>query len=400
MTQPLPQTKIPATYMRGGTSKGVFFRLQDLPERAQQPGHTRDALLLRVIGSPDPYGKQTDGMGAATSSTSKTVILSPSTRPDHDVDYLFGQIAIDKAFVDWSGNCGNLSAAVGPFAITNGLVDAARVPHNGVCTVRIWQANIGKTIVAHVPITEGEVQETGDFELDGVTFPAAEVQLEFIDPADEGEDGGAMFPTGNLVDDLDVPGVGSFKATLINAGIPTIFLNAHDLGYTGTELQPAINGDQAALARFEAIRAWGAVQMGLIRDVSEAATRQHTPKIAFVAPPADYVASSGKTVQAADVDLLVRALSMGQLHHAMMGTAAVAIGTAAAVPGTLVNLAAGGGARSAVPGSVRFGHPSGTLRVGAEAQLVNGQWAVTKALMSRSARVLMEGHIRVPAGSF
>ena len=400
MTQPLPQTKIPATYMRGGTSKGVFFRLQDLPQAAQQPGPARDALLLRVIGSPDPYGKQIDGMGAATSSTSKAVILSKSSRPGHDVDYLFGQVSIDKAFVDWSGNCGNLSAAVGPFAITNGLVDAARVPHNGVCTVRIWQANIGKTIVAHVPITEGEVQETGDFELDGVTFPAAEVQLEFIDPADEGEDGGAMFPTGNLVDDLDVPGVGSFKATLINAGIPTIFLNAHDLGYTGTELQPAINGDQAALARFEAIRAWGAVKMGLIQDISEAATRQHTPKIAFVAAPADYVASSGKTVQAADVDLLVRALSMGQLHHAMMGTAAVAIGTAAAVPGTLVNLAAGGGARSAVPGSVRFGHPSGTLRVGAEAQRVNGQWAVTKALMSRSARVLMEGHIRVPAGSF
>ena len=382
--------------MRGDTSKGVFFRLQNLPERARQPGPARDALLLRVIGSPDPYGKQIDGMGAATSSTSKTVILSRSTRANHDVDYLFGQIAIDKAFVDWSGNCGNLSAAVGPFAITNGLVDAARVPRNGVCTVRIWQANIGKTIVAHVPITEGEVQETGDFELDGVTFPAAEVQLEFIDPADEGEDGGAMFPTGNLVDDLDVPGVGTFKATLINAGIPTIFLNAHDLGYTGTELQSAINGDQAALARFEAIRAWGAVKMGLIQDISEAATRQHTPKIAFVAAPADYVASSGKSVQAADVDLLVRALSMGQLHHAMMGTAAVAIGTAAAVPGTLVNLAAGGGVRSAV----RFGHPSGTLRVGAEAQRVNGQWAVTKALMSRSARVLMEGHIRVPAGSF
>ena len=400
MTQPLPQTKIPATYMRGGTSKGVFFRLQDLPQAAQQPGPARDALLLRVIGSPDPYGKQIDGMGAATSSTSKAVILSKSSRPGHDVDYLFGQVSIDQPFVDWSGNCGNLSAAVGPFAITNGLVDAARVPRNGVCTVRIWQANIGKTIVAHVPITEGEVQETGDFELDGVTFPAAEVQLEFIDPADEGEDGGAMFPTGNLVDDLDVPGVGTFKATLINAGIPTIFLNAHDLGYTGTELQSAINGDQAALARFEAIRAWGAVKMGLIQDISEAATRQHTPKIAFVAAPADYVASSGKSVQAADVDLLVRALSMGQLHHAMMGTAAVAIGTAAAVPGTLVNLAAGGGVRSAVPGSVRLGYPSGTLRVGAEAQLVNGQWAVTKALMSRSARVLMEGHIRVPAGSF
>ena len=389
-----PQTKIPATYMRGGTSKGVFFRLADLPAAAQQPGAARDRLLQRVIGSPDPYGKQIDGMGAATSSTSKAVIVSPSTRADHDVDYLFGQVAIDRDFVDWSGNCGNLSAAVGPFAIASGLIDAAKVPANGTCTVRIWQANIGKTIVAHVPITNGQVQETGDFELDGVTFPAAEVALEFIDPADEGEGegGGAMFPTGHVVDQLEVPGVGSFQATLINAGIPTIFLNAADLGYTGTELQPAINGDPAALARFETIRAWGAVKMGLIRDVAEAAKRQHTPKIAFVAPPANYTASSGKPVQAADIDLLVRALSMGQLHHAMMGTAAVAIGTAAAIPGTLVNLAAGGGQRSAV----RFGHPSGTLRVGAEAAQVNGQWAVTKALMSRSARVLMSGWVHVP----
>ena len=391
-----PQIRIPATYMRGGTSKGVFFRLQDLPEPCRQPGAARDALLLRVIGSPDPYGKQTDGMGAATSSTSKTVILSKSTRPGHDVDYLFGQVAIDSAFVDWSGNCGNLSAAVGPFAIANGLVDATRIPRNGLATVRIWQANIGKTIVAQVPITNGQVQETGDFELDGVTFPAAEVQLEFMDPADEGEDGGAMFPTGKLVDDLEVPGVGSFQATLINAGIPTIFLNAEDLGYTGTELQGAVNGDKAALARFETIRAWGAVKMGLIQSVEEAAKRQHTPKIAFVAPPRDYTASSGKPVAAADVDLLVRALSMGQLHHAMMGTAAVAIGTAAAVPGTLVNLAVGGGERNAAPKSVVFGHPSGTLRVGAEAQQVDGQWTVTKALMSRSARVLMEGFVRVP----
>ena len=389
-----PQTKIPATYMRGGTSKGVFFRLADLPAAAQQPGAARDRLLQRVIGSPDPYGKQIDGMGAATSSTSKAVIVSPSTRADHDVDYLFGQVAIDRDFVDWSGNCGNLSAAVGPFAIASGLIDAAKLPANGMCTVRIWQANIGKTIVAHVPITNGLVQETGDFELDGVTFPAAEVALEFIDPADEGEGegGGAMFPTGHVVDQLEVPGVGRFQATLINAGIPTIFLNAADLGYTGTELQPAINGDPAALARFESIRAWGAVKMGLIHDVAEAAKRQHTPKIAFVAPPANYTASSGKPVQAADIDLLVRALSMGQLHHAMMGTAAVAIGTAAAIPGTLVNLAAGGGQRSAV----RFGHPSGTLRVGAEAAQVNGQWAVTKALMSRSARVLMSGWVHVP----
>ncbi|WP_287880889.1 2-methylaconitate cis-trans isomerase PrpF [Aquitalea sp.] len=393
-----PQIRIPATYIRGGTSKGVFFRLQDLPAAAQQPGPVRDAILMRVIGSPDPYGKQIDGMGGASSSTSKTVILAKSSRPDHDVDYLFGQVAIDKAFVDWSGNCGNLSAAVGSFAIMSGLVDASRIPANGVATVRIWQANISKTIIAHVPVTNGEVQETGDFELDGVTFPAAEVQLEFLDPADEGEGdgGGAMFPTGNVVDTLEVPGVGSFQATMINAGIPTIFLNAAELGYSGSELQEAINSDAAALARFETIRAHGAIRMGLIKDIAEAATRQHTPKIAFVAPPDGYTASSGKEIGATDIDLRVRAMSMGKLHHAMMGTAAVAIGTAAAIPGTLVNLAAGGGERQ----SVRFGHPSGTLRVGAEAKLVDGQWQVSKAIMSRSARVLMEGWVRIPGDSF
>ncbi|CAI8759981.1 2-methyl-aconitate isomerase [Pseudomonas sp. IT-P258] len=392
-----PQIKIPATYMRGGTSKGVFFSLKDLPEAAQVPGPARDALLLRVIGSPDPYDKQIDGMGGATSSTSKTVILSKSTQADHDVDYLFGQVSIDKPFVDWSGNCGNLTAAVGSFAVSNGLVDASRIPHNGVAVVRVWQANISKTIIAHVPITNGEVQETGDFELDGVTFPAAEVQVEFLDPAaDEEGGGGSMFPTGNLVDDLEVPGVGTFKATLINAGIPTIFVNAEDIGYKGTELQGAINGDPKALLMFETIRAYGALRMGLISNVDEAAKRQHTPKVAFVAKPADYVSSSGKAIAAGDVDLLVRALSMGKLHHAMMGTAAVAIGTAAAITGTLVNLAAGGIERNAV----RFGHPSGTLRVGAEASQVNGEWTVNKAIMSRSARVLMEGYVRVPGDSF
>ena len=390
------QIKIPATYMRGGTSKGVFFNLKDLPEQAQVAGQARDQLLLRVIGSPDPYGKQIDGMGAATSSTSKTVILSKSSQPEHDVDYLFGQVSIDKAFVDWSGNCGNLTAAVGSFAISNGMVEASRIPENGLCTVRIWQANIQKTIIAHVPVTNGQVQETGDFELDGVTFPAAEVQIEFLDPADDGEDGGAMFPTGNVVDSLDVPGIGTFQATLINAGIPTVFLNAEEIGYQGTELQDAINNDVDALARFETIRAYGALKMGLIKDVSEATTRQHTPKVAFVSAPKAYVSSSGKQVNTTDVDLLVRALSMGKLHHAMMGTAAVAIGTAAAIPGTLVNLAAGGDEREAV----RFGHPSGTLRVGAQASQENGQWVVKKAIMSRSARVLMEGWVRIPADSF
>lgn len=389
----VPQIKVPATYIRGGTSKGVFFRRQDLPEACQEPGEARDKLLMRVIGSPDPYGQQIDGMGGATSSTSKTVILDKSTQPDHDVDYLFGQVAINKAFVDWSGNCGNLTAAVGAFAISGGLVDADRIPENGICTVRIWQKNIQKTIIAHVPITNGEVQETGDFELDGVTFPAAEVVIEFMDPAD-GE--GSMFPTGNLVDDLEVPGVGTFKATMINAGIPTIFVNAVDIGYTGTELQKDINGNAEALARFETMRAYGAVKMGLIKDIEEAVARQHTPKIAFVAPATDYEASSGKQISANDIDVCVRALSMGKLHHAMMGTASVAIATAAAVPGTLVNLAAGGGPRDAVT----FGHPSGTLKVGAAAEEVQGEWTAKKAVMSRSARVLMEGTVRVPGDTF
>lgn len=384
------QIKIPATYMRGGTSKGVFFRLDDLPQAAQQPGSVRDNVLLRVIGSPDPYGKHTDGMGGATSSTSKTVIVSKSDQPEHDVDYLFGQVSIDKPFVDWSGNCGNLSSAVGPFAIANGLVDAERVPDNGVCEVKIWQANIGKTIVNKVTMVNGEVQETGNFELDGVTFPAAEIPVEFMDPSADGE---SMFPTGNLVDQLEVPGIGTLQATMINAGIPTIFLNADEIGYDGTELQQAINESPAALQTFETIRAHGAVKMGLIEEVGEAVNRQHTPKVAFVAPAKSYQASSGKTINANEVDLLVRAMSMGKLHHAMMGTAAVAIGTAAAIPGTTVNLAAGGGDRT----MVNFGHPSGTLQVGAECRQVNGQWTAIKAIMSRSARVLMEGQVRIPA---
>jgi len=384
-----PQIKVPATYMRGGTSKGVFFNLTDLPTSAQQSGPERDALLLAVIGSPDPYGKQTDGMGGATSSTSKTVIVSKSEQPNHDVDYLFGQVAIDKAFVDWSGNCGNLTAAVGSFAIYSGLIDPADIPDNGIATIRIWQKNIQKTIVAHVPITDGQVQETGDFELDGVTFPAAEIKVEFIAPTDPKD---AMFATGNLVDDLEVPDVGTFKATMINAGIPTIFLEAEALDYLGTELQDDINSDADALARFEKIRAYGAVKMGLINDVSEAQTRQHTPKVAFVAKPSSYLSSSGKAIDAADIQLNVRALSMGLLHHAMMGTAAVAIGTAATIPGTLVNLAAGGGALE----SVTFGHPSGTLTVGAETSQMDGNWLANKVVMSRSARILMEGWVRVP----
>ncbi|TON24341.1 2-methylaconitate cis-trans isomerase PrpF [Vibrio parahaemolyticus] len=389
----MSQFKVPATYMRGGTSKGVFFSLEDLPQEAQVAGEARDKLLLRVIGSPDPYAKQIDGMGGATSSTSKTVIVSRSSQDDHDVDYLFGQVSIDKPFVDWSGNCGNLSAAIGPFAIHAGLIPQDRIPENGIVTVRVWQVNISKTILVHVPIVNGFVQETGEFELDGVTFPAAEIQVDFVDPAD-GE--GSMFPTGNLVDDLVVPDVGTFNATFINAGIPTIFIDAESIGYQGTELQDQINNDDAALAMFESIRAHGALKMGLISELEEAQTRQHTPKIAFVSKPKSYQSSSGKAVNESEIDVLVRALSMGKLHHAMMGTAAVAIASAACVPGTLVNLAAGGGEKE----SVTFGHPSGTLKVGAQAKQTEQGWVVQKAIMSRSARILMEGFVRVPSDVF
>ena len=389
-----PQLRIPATYMRGGTSKGVFFRLQDLPEWAQTPGPQRDALLMRVIGSPDPYGKHTDGMGGATSSTSKCVIIGPATQPDHDVDYLYGQVAIERAFVDWTGNCGNLSTAVGPFAISNGFIPVDRIPENGTVAVKVWQKNIGKTIIVHVPIRNGVVQETGDFELDGVTFPAAEIVLEFVDPSDDGGDDGAasMFPTGNVVDDLVVPGIGTLRATMITAGIPTIFVNAADIGYRGNELQGDINSDSAALQRFEAIRTAGALRMGIIREVAEMASRQHSPKVAMVAPPMDFVSSAGKSVAADAMDLQVRAMSMGKMHHAMMGTASVAIATAAGVPGTVVNAAAGG----QVGDAVTFAHPSGLLRVGAQVTNEDGHWVVRKAIMSRSARVLMEGLVRVP----
>lgn len=383
-----PQMRVKATYMRGGTSKGTFFNIADLPKEAQEDKVKRDKLLQRIVGSPDIYKQQMDGMGGATSSTSKAILVGKSTVPNHDVDYYFGQVAIDKDFMDWSGNCGNLSSAVGPFAIHEGLVD--NVPQNGVCCVRIWQANIKKTILCYVTMVDGQVKEMGDYYIDGVAFPAQEILLEFAEPVDPSEE---LFPTGNLVDDLEVPGIGTFKATMITAGIPTIFLNATDIGYKGTELQADINSDAEALARFEKIRSYGALKMGLISDLKEAETRQHTPKIAFLAPKSDFITSSGKEVKADEIDLHVRALSMQKLHHAMMGTASVAIGVAACIEGTLVNLAAGGGEKTAV----EFGHPSGTLKVGAVIKKENGKYIVDKATMSRSARIIMKGEVYAPA---
>ena len=390
MTTPKRQTAVRAMYMRGGTSKGVFFTPEDLPAAVRGDAAARDRFMLRVIGSPDPYGKQIDGMGGATSSTSKVVLVGRSERPDCDVDYLFGAVAIEQPVVDWSGNCGNLTSAVGPFAIHRGLVDA---PRDGVAVVRIWQANIGRRIIAHVPMRDGEVDELGDFELDGVTFPAAEIKLEFLDPGDGEGEGGAMFPTGRRIDRLEVPGVGSIEATLINAGNPAVFVDAQALGLAGSELQDEINGNAELLQRLETIRAHATVAMGLVATPEEAtATRPHTPKLAFFAPPAPYTASSGKPIAAGDVDILARIMSMGKLHHAMTGTGAVAIAVAAAIPGTVVSRVLGGQGR----GQITFGHPSGKLFVGAEAMERDGEWQVTKAVMSRSARRLMDGHILVP----
>lgn len=391
MSAHAPHQKIAATYMRGGTSKGVFFHLQDLPAAAQVPGPARDALLLRVIGSPDPYGTQIDGMGGATSSTSKVVIVARSERADHDVDYLFGQVALDRALVDWSGNCGNLSAAVGPFAIANGLIDAHRIPRDGLASVRIWQANIGKTILAHVPIADGVVQEAGDFALDGVAFAAAEVRLEFLDPAAGQGAANAMFPSGCAAETIEVPGLGHIEVTMIDAGMPMIFVEARAIGLTGAESRAQVDTERGLLETLERIRATGALRMGLIARIEDAANRLHTPKLAWVAAPAAYRAADGRAVEVEQIDLLVRALSMGKLHHAMMGTAAVAIAAAAAVPGTLVSRACG-----MVREVVRFGHPSGIVRVGAEVAQSCGAWTVQKVLLSRSARVLMEGWVRVP----
>jgi len=385
-----PQFKVKASYMRGGTSKGTFFNIADLPVEAQKNQTKRNKLLQRIVGSPDVYKKQMDGMGGASSSTSKAILVGKSEVEGHDVDYYFGQVAIDKDFMDWSGNCGNLSSAVGPFAIAEGLVE--NVPQNGVCCVRIWQANIKKTILCYVTMENGMVKEMGDYEIDGIAFAAEEIKLEFVEPVDPFEE---LFPTGNLIDDLEVEGIGTFKATMITAGIPTIFLNAEALGYKGTELQGDINADSDALERFETIRIAGALKMGLISDPAEALTKQHTPKIAFVSKAQDFITSSGKEVSASEMDLHVRALSMQQLHHAMMGTASVAIGVAASIPGTLVNEAAGGGEKD----TVTFGHPSGAIKVGAKITKETDKYVVEKASMSRSARIIMEGYVHVPAGT-
>jgi probable AcnD-accessory protein PrpF len=382
------QVKIPAVYMRGGTSKGVFFRTDSLPENME----LRDRILLRVIGSPDMYGQQIDGMGGATSSTSKVMLVGPSSLPDCDVDYSFGQVAIDKAIIDWSGNCGNLTSAVGPFAIAQGIVNA---PANGTASVRMRHTSLNARIVAHIPMMDGDVVEDGDFELDGVTFPAAEILVEFLEPERQPE-GHGMFPTGNAMDVLEVPGLGEVEATMIIAGNPTVFVDSAQIGLRGDEMQTGVNKDFSLLAKLEAVRAHAAVRMGLAETVEEATVRRlHTPKLCFVSLPLEYRASSGKIVEPGMIDLNARIVSMGKLHHAMTGTGAIALGVAAAIPGTVIHRLLG-----MTMNRVRFGHPSGVMMVGAAVEHRDGTWVLMKAVMSRSARRLMEGNVFVPVALF
>jgi len=384
-TRAMPPVAFPATFMRGGTSKGVFFRDGVLPA---DPA-LRDAILLAVLGGPDQYKRQIDGLGGASSSTSKAVIVGPSRRPDADVDYLFGQVSIDRAFVDYSGNCGNLSGAVGPYAIAQGLVPAVE----GITVVRIWQVNTNRLIIAHVPVRGGQPLEEGTFHLDGVPTPGAEIVVDFVDPG--GSLTGALLPTGNVVDVLDVADVGRVRATLLDAATAMVFVHAADLGLTGTEQRQQVDADAALLARVEAIRAAGAVAMGLAATVEEAtANRPGTPKIAFVSPPRAHVAAGGATIATDEIDFVARCFSMGTMHHAFVATGAVAAAVAAVLPGTVVNEVAPLGSRGSA--TVRFAHASGVVRIGAAVEQRNGTSTASTVRVSRTARRIMHGEVFVP----
>jgi hypothetical protein len=384
---PSPQVPVRAVLMRGGTSRGVFFRRQDIPG----PGALRDRLIQRVFGSPDPYGAQIDGLGGALSTTSKVVVVGPSSEPDCDVDYFFGQVDITRPLVDYTGSCGNLSAAVGPFAIDEGLVAAT----GAMTTVRIWQVNTKKRIIAHVPTEAGTAAVDGAFTIDGVPFPGARIQLDNLDPG--GTLTGGLLPTGSAVDVLDVPGLGRIETTLVDASNPVVIVRASDLGLRGDELAEDVDAHPELLRKIEAIRACGAVAMGLAASAEEATRRRPgTPKITFVAEPRAYRTQRGTSVASDDVTLLSRIMSMGTLHRTHAATGAVAVAAAALVRGSIAYAVA----RRATEGpeqEVRIGHPSGVLPVGARVVQANGRWVCEKGITYRTARRLMEGWAFVPA---
>jgi 2-methylaconitate cis-trans-isomerase PrpF len=380
------QHRIRAVVMRGGTSRAVFFHQADLPVDPE----IRDRVILKIYGGGDPYGRQIDGLGGATSVTSKTAIIGPASVPDADVDYTFGQVSVGKPLIDYGGNCGNISSAVGPFAIEEGLVRAT----DPVTQVRIWQTNTRKRIIAHVPTAGGVPQAEGEHSIDGVPGAGALILLEFLNPG--GSMTGRLLPTGHPTDALDVPGVGGVTVSLIDAANPVVFIRPSDLGLTGLETAERVDGDPALLSRIEAVRAHAAVRMGLAPNAAEASAKSPgVPKIAFVTSPQEYIAADGRVVAPAGIEVVGRIMTMGRLHRAYALTGAICTAVAAQVEGTLVHEAA----RAARSGerSVRIGHPSGVIEIGVDVRRSDGAWIVEKVTTQRTARRLMEGAALIPA---
>jgi 2-methylaconitate cis-trans-isomerase PrpF len=379
------QRRIRAVFVRGGTSRALVFHHRDLPEdRAAW-----DPVFLAALGSPDPGGRQLDGLGGGISSLSKVAVVGAPTRPDADVDYTFGQVEVTRAAVDYRGNCGNISSAIGPFAIDEALIPA-REP---TTVVRIHNTNTRKLIHAHVPVKAGEAAVGGDFALDGVPGTGARIALDFLDPG--GAVTGRLLPTGQAQETLDVPGLGTVAASLVDATNPMVFVRAKDLGLDGTERPEILDARPGLPARLEAIRAAAAVRMGLARTPEDAGrTSPAVPKIAVVAPPTGYHTLTGATVEPDAVDLVARVVSMGKVHRAFALTGAMCLAVAARIAGTVAHEAA---ALAGAAGDVRIGHPSGILPVAASvARGPDGAPVAQTVTVYRTARRLMEGFVLVP----
>ena len=373
----MTQKRIRAVFMRGGTSRALFFHATDLPGA----GPDRDRILLTALGSPDPYGRQLDGLGGGISSLSKACIIGPPSHPGADVDYTFAQVDVKNPVVDYQGNCGNCSSAVGPFAIDERLVPGVA----GETRVRIHNTNTRKLIVAHVPVTDGEAAVEGDFELAGVPGRGARIALDFLDPGGAGT--GRLLPTGKPRDVVD-----GVEASLVDATNPVVFVRAKDVGLAGTETPQSIDADRSVSARLEAIRVEAARRIGLPGSAA-------VPKIAFVAPPTDFTALDGARYRLDQVDLVARVISMGNCHRAFALTAAMCLAVAARLDGTLVHECATGATRASgrsPAGPLRLGHPSGILPIDAAVRVRDGAPWAERVTVYRTARRLMEGFLRIP----
>jgi 2-methylaconitate cis-trans-isomerase PrpF len=371
--------RLPAVFMRGGTSKAVMVNAADLPA---DPA-AWDAILLEVMGSPDPNGRQLDGMGGGVSSVSKVCVVGPPRRPDADVDYTFAQVSVREAHVDYSGNCGNMSSAIGPFAVEEGLVPR---PQDGETAVRIHNTNTGKVIVAKFPVVDGALAADGELEIDGVAGKAAAIRLEFLDPG--GAKTGKLLPTGQAVDQLEVAGLGTIAASCVDAANPAVFVAAESVGKTGIELPDALEKDQAFLEKMEAIRRAASVRMGITADLEAAAKVSSVPLVAMVAAPQAAATLSGRALAADDADIVVRMLSMRQPHRATPITGAICLAIAARVPGSIPARL-----RRAGDGPTRIGHPSGMTLVDAAVEGEGPELRARHGAVYRTARRLFEGAV-------